>query len=143
MDLTIATHEVFKKIACTDESSGVKLMDGFEYFEDPSDAYLELKGRYSQIEGFRVLANSELPLGVKFGTTYKTLTLNPPVYVAWLERQLVLGGVEILKRDLVNVLEAFAVLKDVNAGLIINCSGIGFSDPDVFPTRGNSHPPQI
>ena len=111
-------------------------MDGFEYFENPSEAYLQLKGRYSHIEGFRVLDNSELPPHVKFGVTYKTFSLNSPVYLAWLERQLILGGIQFVKYDLVNLLEACAVLKDIDARIILNCSGIGFSDPDVFPTRG-------
>jgi len=111
-------------------------LDATEYFENPSDDYLKLKGRYSEIDGFRVLDASELPPGVEFGTTYKTWCLNPPVYCSWLERQLNLGGVQIVSASLVAILEVFPTLRDIDSRIVINCSGIGFSDPEVFPTRG-------
>jgi D-amino-acid oxidase len=135
-DLAIFSHDVFKSIATTDESSGVKLMDGIEYFDNPPDAYLQLQGRYSQIDGFRVLDPSELPTGVKLGVTYKTWCLNSPVYLSWLERQLTLQGVEFIQRNLVDLMEAFHLHQNVEASILINCSGIGFSDMNVYPTRG-------
>jgi hypothetical protein len=138
MDLTVATFDVFKQIAAANESSGVKLMDGYEYFESPSQEYLELKGRYSLIDGFRVLNETELPPDVKFGVTYRTFSLNPPVYLAWLEQQLISGGVKFVKQDLGSLMEVRTVVTDVDARIIVNCSGVGFSDPNVFPTRGIS-----
>lgn len=135
-DLARATYEEFKKIA-QDVLSGVEFMPGVEYFENPSDAYLSLNDhRYSDIEGFRVLNQSELPSGVNYGTTYKTYSLNPPVYLAWLERQLVLAGVKFEQHSLIQLLDAFAIMKDVSPKILINCSGFGFSDPNVYPTRG-------
>ena len=58
------------------------MMDGFEYVDIPSEAYLELQGRYSEVDGLRVLEEHELPRGVKFGVMYKTWSLNSPVYLA-------------------------------------------------------------
>lgn len=135
-DLARSSYDMFKIIAATDESGGVQMMDGFEYFDSPSDEYLGLKGRYSDIDDFRVLKESELPSGVKFGTMYKTWTLNPLVYLAWLKQQLVLGGVQFVNHRLTSILEAFAVVKDIDSRIVINCSGFGFSDPNVYPTRG-------
>jgi hypothetical protein len=119
-------------------SSGVKLVDGFEYFDDPSESYTKLKGRYSQTDSFRVLEENKLPTGAKFGTTYKTYCVNPPVYLAWLERELVLRGSQIIRRNLTNVAEVFPLVNDPDIHIAINCSGIGFSDPEVFPTRGQT-----
>ena len=113
------------------------MVDGFEYFEDPPNAYTTLEGRYSQIDGFRVLDNFELPDSVKFGTTYKTWCLNPLVYLSWLEGQLIRGGVQFVQSHLVNILEVFALLNEPKTTTVINCSGFGFSDEQVFPTRGN------
>ncbi len=138
MDLAMKSHETFKDIASADKSSSVKFMDGYEYLENPSDAYLELKGRYAEIDGFRVLDSAELPQDIKFGVVYKTYTVNSPVYLAWLERQLLLGGVRFLKYDLMSLLEAFSVVNDEDTRIVINCSGFGFSDLNMFPTRGIS-----
>ena len=135
-DLARMSYDVFKAIASTDISSSVKVIEGIEYFDNPSDAYLKLKGRYSDIDDFRVLKHSELPPGVKFGTTYKTWSLNSPVYLAWLELQLVLGGVQFVQQSLTCLVEAFSILNDIDARILINCSGVGFSDPNVYPTRG-------
>jgi hypothetical protein len=58
-EFALATYLVFKDIA-RDESSGVRFLEGIKYFDDPSSAYLELQGRYSHLEGFRVLNKEEL-----------------------------------------------------------------------------------
>ena len=88
--------------------------------------------------GFGVLDSAELPQDIKFGVVYKTYTVNSPVYLAWLERQLLLGGVRFLKYDLMSLLEAFSVVNDEDTRIVINCSGFGFSDLNMFPTRGIS-----
>jgi D-amino-acid oxidase len=138
-DFARATYPAFKEIAETDVSSGVKMLDGYEYLDDPSGDYDAHKwGRYAEIDGFQVIEESQLPTGTKFGTKYKTYCVNPPVYLAWLERELVLGGVQFIRRDLTCIAEVFPLIKDPDVQLVVNCSGIGFSDPDVFPTRGPS-----
>jgi D-amino-acid oxidase len=138
MDLMRVTYQIMKEIASTHAESGVTFVRGFEYFENPSEAYLKLQGRYSDISEFRVLEKSELPPNVKFGTTYGTWCLNPPLYLGWLEDRLVAMGVQFVQSDLVNVLEAFSLLKDKDINTIINCSGAGITDPKSFPIRGMS-----
>src|ERR1700733_4709429 len=54
-DFAWPPYEVFKQIAKEDPSSGVRVIDAFEYFENPSEAYTSIKGRYSLSDGFRVL----------------------------------------------------------------------------------------
>lgn len=134
-DLARVSLDIFKQIASADQSSGVKLIDGFEYLEYPSEAYVKLQGRYSDIDCFRVLEDSELPADVKFGTMYRTWSLNTPVYLAWLERQLLLGGVRFIRHNLVSIVEGF-YFSNIESRILINCSGTGFSDPKVYPTRG-------
>lgn len=139
-DFARASYSVFKNIAETDISSGVKVLEGYEYLDDPSDDYSADKwGRYADIDGFQVLEGSQLPAGTKLGITYRTYCVNPPVYLAWLERDLVLGGVQFIRRNLTCIAEVFPLVKDLDVHLVVNCSGIGFSDPDVFPTRGTLH----
>jgi D-amino-acid oxidase len=137
MDLMRVTYKVIKEIGSTHKESGVTCVQGFEYFENPSEAYIKLQGRYSDISGFRVLEKSELPPNVKFGTTYETWCLNPPQYLEWLENQLVSMGVQFLQSNLVNVVEVFTLLKEKDINTVINCSGTGIADPETFPIRGN------
>jgi D-amino-acid oxidase len=128
------SYKVMRALSA-DPSSGVELFDGYEYFEAPPEAYAKLQGGYSNIEGFRVLDKHELPQGIKFGTKYRTWCVNPPVYLAYLLRKLVLGGARQIRHDLVSADEAFHLTDSVDT--VVNCSGFGFySDPAVFPIRG-------
>jgi D-amino-acid oxidase len=111
-------------------------VEGLEYFDNPSDDYLLLKGRYSHIEGFRVLNTAELPPGVKFGTRYWTYVINPQVYLEWLEKSLNDVGVKFIRRSLESLEDAFNLVNDTENTVVINCTGFGFNDPAVFPTRG-------
>jgi hypothetical protein len=133
-DLAIIGYSTLKGIASRDESSGVHMIEAFEYLEAPTTDYQYLKGRYSDVDNFRVLEDHELPIGVRFGVSYTTWSINAPVYLAWLERQLQLGGVQFLNHKVQCIAEAIALFGKATA--IINCSGWGFGDPLVFPTKG-------
>jgi D-amino-acid oxidase len=140
MDLMLVTYKVLREIASTHPESGVTMVRGFEYFENPSEAYAKLQGRYSDICGFRVLDKSELPPNVKFGTTYETWCLNPPLYLKWLEDQLVSMDVQFIQSNLVSALEAFSILNEKDINTVINCSGAGIADTKSFPIRGIALP---
>jgi D-amino-acid oxidase len=111
-------------------------MDGFDFLEEPSEAYKELQGGYGKAEGLRVLEKHELPVGVgvTFGTKYRTWSLNSPVYLAFLLRKFRLKGGKTMKRELHRAEEAFETADGV--GVVVNCSGFGFGDDNVYPIRG-------
>ena len=140
-DFARASYPIFKNIAETDMLSGVRMVDGCEYLDDPADNYSpENWGRYSDIDGFQILEGSQLPTWTKVGFKYRTYCVNPPVYLAWLERDLLLAGVQFIRQDLTSIAEVFGLVKDPDVHLVVNCSGVGFSDPDCFPIRGILHP---
>lgn len=124
------------KQAATEPACGVKFGDGYDFLADPSDAYLQLKGGYGDREGFRLLEKHELPahLGITFGCTYRRWCLNPPVYCAYLLRKFVIRGGKLLKKTLLFLEEGFSLAPAVN--VVVNCSGYGFGDPNVYPVRG-------
>jgi D-amino-acid oxidase len=128
------SYSAFKDLAVADPSSGVQMIDGYEYIEKPDEAYSQLQGGYSNVEGFRILRADELPAHVKFGVTYRTWSVDPSVYLPWLKQRLILGGAKFLHYNLVNILEAYTLFDRID--ILVNCSGMGFSDPDVFPIRG-------
>lgn len=109
-------------------------MKGVELLETPTPAYLNVEGRYGEIDGFRVLSEGELPGGVKWGVEYKTYCVNTPVYLSHLMRRFVLGGGKVVRKQLSKIDDAFTVTQNVRT--VINCSGVGFGDPKCFITRG-------
>ena len=126
------TNEVMKGIAKKNPESGVQVMVGVEYLEKPPEENLVLKTG-SAIAGpnddFRVLDESELPEGVKWGCEYKSYCVNVPMYCLWLLKSFQSRGGMIIQRELTSAVDAFAVaeekgLKGVKT--VVNCSGHNF-----------------
>lgn len=132
------TYNVLQRQLQEDPACGVEFMNGYDFLAKPSDAYIQHRGGYGTAEGFRRLSKDELPvgMGITFGAQYKTWCLNSPVYCNYLLRKFRLRGGRVLKKTLVSVDEAFSISPNVD--VVVNCSGFGFGDPDVFPIRGKS-----
>jgi len=111
-------------------------MKGVDYLEAPSDDYVNVKGRYSELDNFRVLPCEELPSKVKWGASYKTWCIHTPVYAAHLLRLFILKGGKVVKQRLGGLEAAFSIASNVKT--VVNCSGVGFNDPACFITRGNT-----
>jgi FAD dependent oxidoreductase len=138
------TYNVFRQIAADEPAAGVKFMEGIEYFESPSPKLLEAFGRsdsaYAHLDGLREIPPEELPEDIQWGVRYWTYSLNPPVYCAYLLRKFVLRGGETKEYALASPMEAFEIASNVRT--VVNCSGIGFSDPKSFIIRGEHCPSQ-
>ncbi|KAL8400714.1 hypothetical protein RB594_000930 [Gaeumannomyces avenae] len=124
--------------------AGVTFMPGIEYLEDPgrfegegNHLLTEARARELGVEGFRVLDASELPRGVRWGCSYRTWCVNPMVYLAFLLRRLARRGAALVRREVRGPDEAWALGAELGAevDVVVNCSGVGFGDPDVFITR--------
>lgn len=116
-------------------------MPGIEMLENPPPAYVNLDGRYSAIDGFRVLAKEELAQGVRWGATYTTYCVNTPVYISHLLRRYILNGGQVLKKRVSGIEDAFAAARDGNVRTVVNCSGTAMGivdDPKCFITRGQT-----
>ncbi|KAF8858687.1 FAD dependent oxidoreductase superfamily [Acephala macrosclerotiorum] len=135
-DLSRVTYQVLKQEALVEPAAGITFLDGFDYLQTPSDSYLELRGGYANINGFRLLEKAELPQGVVWGAKYRTWCLNSPVYCAHLLRKFILKGGKTRRHNLSSIEDVFAMV--VNVHTIVNCSGFGFGDPNVFITRGQT-----
>ena len=125
----------------THPESGVGLMKGVEYLEDPPHQYASLtedKAKQLGLPGFKRLSQDKLPEGVVWGCEYDTWCVNPMVYCMYMLRQFYRSGGKIVTRDLRDATEVFSIEGLGNARTVVNCSGVGFNDPDVFPTRGMS-----
>lgn len=140
-ELALRTYRHMEATAKAYPEAGITFMTGREYLDEGVKGYESLtleKSREMGYEEFRFLAEEELPKGVKTGFEYRTWTLNPMVYCAHLLRRLHMGGCRFVKRDLRSVEEVFSMSDLGDIKTVINCSGTGFNDPNVFITRGKS-----
>lgn len=130
------TNEVLRVQSQETPECGVEFMDGYDFLANPSEAYRQVKGGYSEAPRFTILGQDELPkdMGITFGTRYETWCLNSPVYCAYLLRKFRLQKGLIIKKTLLGIEEAFSLAENVR--VVVNCSGFGFGDPNVFPLRG-------
>ncbi|QVM11015.1 hypothetical protein D8B26_005666 [Coccidioides posadasii str. Silveira] len=111
-------------------------MEGIEYISgEVAPVYKALPPEYTQLDGFRVLNDDEKPPGVDFGARYETYTIDPEIYLAHLLRRYRLDGGEIKRMELASLQEAFEI-DGYDVAMVVNCSGMGFGDPDSFIIRG-------
>ncbi|KAJ4345647.1 uncharacterized protein N0V89_011781 [Didymosphaeria variabile] len=107
------------RLSDTCPGSGVKKMSINDVFdEEKGDRDVWWKDHVTE---FRWLGKEELPLGAKCGITYKTLVMNPNVFLLWFKSQLESQGV-VFKRMHLDALE------DVDAighDVLVNASGFG------------------
>lgn len=144
-ELCVLTARVMRQIARKHPQAGVQMMQGVEYFDDPSDDVLKADHPLTgwQRDGSRILNASELPAGVKHGIEYQTYCLNPPVYTRWLLDRFTANGGKTVQRKLTTVADAFDLGAEEHSGdkkpLVINCSGRNFDqDPRTNIIRGQT-----
>lgn len=130
------TYEAFKSYAAENPDAGISFLEGVDLLEMPLPEYVQNLGSYRNIDDFRLLPSSELPSGVVWGASYKTWSVNTPVYTAHLLRKFISGGGKIKKVRLESLEDALSVAMNVTT--VINCSGVGFADPASFITRGKA-----
>lgn len=126
--------------------AGLTFMKGIEYLEAPGPQYLALteeKAKKMGLEQFRLLRPEELPDKVKWGCEYDTWCLSTMVYCSFLLRKFVFAGGKVVKKEVRDPVEIFAMKGLDPVDVVINASGNGFGDENVFITRGLSESPGI
>jgi protein-tyrosine phosphatase len=109
------TFDILMELSKNPETS-VHVMQGYEVFKKkPSDwkdpwfaSFVEDYGPYKQ-EGF------------EFGIQYKTVGMNPPVYLEWLKTEFRKNG----GKEIVKVVHHIDELVLDHTKVVVNCSGIG------------------
>lgn len=142
--MSITTFGRMRALHQRHPEAGLTFMKGIEYLEAPPPQYLaltEAKARAMGLEKFRLLRPEELPdERVRWGCEYDTWCVNPMVYCCFLLRQFVFAGGRIVKREVRDPVELFAMetqLGPAAVDVVVNASGSGFGDPNVFITRGS------
>ncbi|KAI8050420.1 hypothetical protein BDF22DRAFT_745296 [Syncephalis plumigaleata] len=129
--------------------AGIMFVDNQDYYTDYS-----LRGSnpwfqsiVPNVSSFRVMEKHELPSPYTIGYAYKTITINVPVYLVWLKRQVERLGGTIYRARLAYWNDILRVVPPADYNLtrvVVNCSGNGartlggVRDLDCHPTRGQT-----
>ncbi|XWW93377.1 hypothetical protein V2A60_001310 [Cordyceps javanica] len=121
--------------------TGIAFTKGVEYLEDPVPALYkdltESEATKLGVQAFQLIDKKNLPEDVAWGCEYRSWCVNPMVYCMFLLRRICLLGGQTRNMELRALEEAFT-LQASNCSIVVNCSGTGFGDTAVFPTRGQT-----
>jgi D-amino-acid oxidase len=122
------SRQIFANL-CEDEASGVRPLVQRELEAERKEPL----GWEDDFPWIRMLSAHELPRGYASGWRIEGFLIDPRRYLPWLERRMqILGGRMEIRR--------LSRLEDVEADLLINCSGIGAKvlcgDEQMQPVRG-------
>ncbi|KAL7620459.1 hypothetical protein AAE478_009454 [Parahypoxylon ruwenzoriense] len=137
------TFDHMRAVRARHPEAGVTFLKGIEYLEAPGDAYAALTPERAAAElgllGFRLLRGDEMPRGVAWGCEYDTWCVNPMVYCAWMLRRIALLGGKVVRGEVRDPREVFGwAFENGPVDVLVNASGQGFGDADVFITRGQT-----
>lgn len=144
-DMGVRTAERMKRIARDHPEAGIEFMMAVEYLEDPPADVLSIKTGDIYAgpgDGFRVLDQTELPAGVKWGCTYRSYCINVQLYLQWLLDRFISNGGRIIQHRLSSAQQAFEYAEKSGLGkvsTVVNCSGRNFDqDPKTKIIRGQT-----
>ncbi|KAK1767167.1 hypothetical protein QBC33DRAFT_539425, partial [Phialemonium atrogriseum] len=141
-ELALETFRRMDALAQTSPEAGVIFMRGVEYLEAPPPEYRALDAARAAelgVQDFRLLGAHEFPdERVAWGCEYRTWCANPMVYCCFLLRRFVYRGGRIVKREVRDPAEVFAVADLGRVDAVVNASGNGFGDDKMSITRGQT-----
>jgi D-amino-acid oxidase len=92
---------------------------------------------------YREIPPDELPVGSKAGLSILTVSINPQIYLPYLQSQLLLFGTKFVRQQMDHIRDAFALISPTPSA-VINATGLsalklgGVVDTNVYPTRGQT-----
>jgi len=101
---------------------------------------------------YRKLTQDELPSGCKAGETFRTVTIDVPVYLQWLMATFLGRGGQLKRVQLQHVIQAATGAHAREADAVVACAGLGarflggVEDTEMYPVRGQTvliHAPWI
>jgi D-amino-acid oxidase len=124
----LATLAVHRSLAAED-GTGVRIGTGVE----ASRGTITAPDWASDLDGVRMVGPDELPPGFASGWKHRTPIIDMPVHLAYLRRRYLDLGATIVTRRITS-------LADVDAPIVVNCTGIGArdvaGDATLTPIRG-------
>ncbi|KAF3010354.1 hypothetical protein E8E14_009043 [Neopestalotiopsis sp. 37M] len=79
------------------------------------------------VQDYRLLGKDEVPAWADWATFYRTLTIDPSVYLHWLQSTCIQLGVHFKRATLAHIREAFS-MGSPNPVLVVNCTSLQASE---------------
>lgn len=132
--LQLEALAVLWKLAEAYPDSGLRISKMTEILEygSPDDIWYK-----SKVPKFRFLEKSEMPPNAKFGMTYNTICISPPVFLSWMRARLEARGVRFERTKV----ESLDELKGIKHDVLVNATGAqamnlkDVADSDLVPYR--------
>lgn len=109
--------------------------DYWDVLPDP----VKIASLKTYMKDFKIIPQSDLPSGCKFGSTATIWNFNCPLFIEKLINYFTKIGVQSLRKTLTHVSQAYLVNE---TKVVFNCTGLGarsiggVKDPKMYPTRG-------
>ncbi|ODQ51885.1 putative D-amino acid oxidase [Saitoella complicata NRRL Y-17804] len=123
------------------KEAGIRFIPGREVWDEdvlPDMAKMESWSKY--VLDYKVVPKNELPEGTAFGITFRSLVVNPAIYLPYLLSRLTSLGVTTSRTTLPSITAPFTIYPATK--VVINCTGVsaqtlkGVEDKKSYPTRG-------
>ncbi|KAJ5665885.1 uncharacterized protein N7477_008333 [Penicillium maclennaniae] len=135
--LQVESFKYFWELAHKDPTSGVQVLKATDFYDDrDDDSTIWYKSLMPQ---YRRIPTKDLPNGVKVGFTFKTMAVNPVVFLPWIRNQLDSQGVCFIRKEVQEIEE---VKRLTGNEVVVHATGLGAydlaGDKDVVAARGQT-----
>jgi D-amino-acid oxidase len=112
----------------------VKATEFYDDRDDDSTVWYK-----SLMPQYRRIPTKDLPKGVKVGFSFKTMTVNPVIFLPWVRKELESRSVRFIRKEVKDIEE---VKRLTGNEVVVHASGLGASnlagDKDVVAARGQT-----
>lgn len=135
--MQLDSFAVLWSLSISNPESSIKRIEMHDFHDDKTIDQIWYAGKMPE---FRVMQREELPQGVALGMSYRTVVLNPAVFLPWLRTRLEAVGVTFKRASLESLAEAKRFGQDV----LVNATGFGskflkdVNDQKVQQVRGQT-----
>jgi len=131
------------RLATDVPGAGVFLQDKTTYCRNKERTPDQLKHWYKDLVfDYKILSKAEVPLFADWGIFYRSLALDPSIYLHYLQSQCLSLGVKFRRAAVSHIREAFDITGESKAHVVVNCTGLwasklgGVNDANMVPIRG-------
>lgn len=139
--LQARSHRHLRRMALEDPDSGVCIVHGLEYLEQPPGPDSSMWGR-TVVSNFRELSPEEYPPHFSAGWSYDTIVTDPTLHMPYLGRKIRALGGQFIRKRVESLQELFEMFPQ--SSIFVNASGLGskylrdVQDTACYPDRGQN-----
>ncbi|KAK6077690.1 FAD dependent oxidoreductase [Seiridium cupressi] len=123
-DWEVFTLHRLQELARTQPGAGVAIEDKTTYYWNSDKQPSDLKHWFKDVvTDYRILSKEDVPDWVDWGVYYQSVSLDPSIYLHWLQSNCLELGVKFRRDTLSHIREAF-VISATQPAVVVNCTGL-------------------